>query len=334
MILLDRLRPPSPFDLEAAAYKDWLHLNFFDHTTGSVGLINVSLHGAPDDPRSRAVGTALVHVPGVGWLGNVESSGVSEASVGDTGIAMHHVALAIHYASGTVLASADFPDDGLRLRLSSSAETAAIDFEQRFPLTSGWVSWYLVPCLSVAGRAEVAGRVIDLTTARAYHDHNWGRWYWGDDVGWEWSCFVGPGPEVFACVLVRTTDSGHRQLGACTLMVYAGGLRRVFRGAAVQVEFVRRVQQLDRRIPGSMAALHQDRVALRLPYRMLVRAYDGIDNVELEFETTSSAQLVAADPMARGYAFVNEIVGSFTGRARLGVEDRTVSGLGVLEYVI
>jgi hypothetical protein len=334
VILLDRLRPPSPFDLEPAAYKDWLHLNVFEHATGVVGLVNLSLHGSPDDPRARAVGTALFHVPGVGWLGNAEVSGLREAKVGEAGIAMQRVALAIHYGSGTVLASADFPDDDLSLQLTASAETPAIDFEQRFPLRSGWVSWYLVPSLSVAGRLEVAGRVIDLESARAYHDHNWGRWYWGDDLGWEWSSLVGPGPERFTCVLVRTTDSAHQHIEAATLMVYAGGLRRTFRGAAVQVELVQRVERAGRRIPGPMAALHQDRIAVRLPYRMRMHAYDGIDRVELEFESSASAQVVAADPMVRGYGFINEIVGSFTGRARLGAIDRTVTGLGVLEYVI
>ena len=35
-------------------------------------------------------------------------------------------------------------------------------------------------------------RTIELALASGYHDHNWGRWHWGDDVGWEWGAFLAP----------------------------------------------------------------------------------------------------------------------------------------------
>ena len=104
-------------DPTAAAYRDWLHLNLFDHATGSVGLANVSLHGAPSDPRARAVGAALVHVPGEGWIGNLDVASVAEARVGLSSIAVEQVAVATDAVDGTVRASVRMPDDDLRLNV-------------------------------------------------------------------------------------------------------------------------------------------------------------------------------------------------------------------------
>ena len=64
----DALRPPPLTDPDVQAYKDWLHLNVFDHASGAVMLFNGSLHGAPADRRARTIGTALVHLPDGRWM--------------------------------------------------------------------------------------------------------------------------------------------------------------------------------------------------------------------------------------------------------------------------
>src|SRR5258706_14583966 len=96
MVYLDVLRPPPLFDASAPAYKDWLHVNILDHASGSVALVNVSLHGAPADPRSRAVGAALVHVPGVGWLGNLEVEGLCAAVIDTSTIGLQRFGVLLH----------------------------------------------------------------------------------------------------------------------------------------------------------------------------------------------------------------------------------------------
>src|SRR5258706_1266740 len=105
MVYLDVLRPPTLFDASAPAYKDWLHVNILDHATGSIALVNVSLHGAPRDQRSRAVGAAMVHVPGVGWLGNLEVGGLWDAAIDVSSIGLQHVGVLVDPLSGKVSAS-------------------------------------------------------------------------------------------------------------------------------------------------------------------------------------------------------------------------------------
>ncbi|HEX2045024.1 MAG TPA: hypothetical protein VHF23_05285, partial [Gaiellaceae bacterium] len=299
----DGLRPPSPFDPSAGAYKDWLHLNVLDHESGIVGLVNLSLHGDPGDERSRALGTALFHVPDAGWVGNVEVRGISEAALGPASIGLEQTGLAVH-GGGTVLASARFPDDELVVELTATAAVPPIDVEERMPLSSGWVSWYVISRLAVSGVASVSGRRLDLGRASAYHDHNWGRWHWGEGVRWEWGCFLAPAPGP-AFVLGRTRDSRHRIPEEPVLIVHFAGRRRTFRAAAVEIGFSGVLERRPRRLPGALAALHQDRTEPRLPRTLGVRADDGRDRVELEFTARAAAQVIAGDPVKPGYGFIH-----------------------------
>jgi hypothetical protein len=335
MMFSDSLRPPPPFDLQAAAYKDWLHLNLLDHASGRIGVINVSLHGTPGDPRSRAVGTALVHVPGAGWIGNLEIRGMDEAAIGPASIGLEHVAVAIDTRSGTVLASVRDPENDLALHVTARMATAPIIVEQPLPLGHGWISWTAVPRLTVTGEWIICDVQSDLSTAGAYHDHNWGRWYWGDDLGWEWGCFLTPATVTppKAVVFSLTTDRTHHQTGQPALSVIVGQKRQTFRGSALQIDYEGRLDMVERRVPGALAALHQDHAHVHLPRRITIRADDGRDCITLEFNGHSAAQLITGDPIMRGYNFIHEIAGEFRCAGWLGEVEVSGAGLGVFEYV-
>jgi hypothetical protein len=331
VIAADSFRPPAQDDTTRAAYKDWLHLNVFDHASGCVGLVNVSLSGAPDDPRSRAVGAALLHVPDRGWVGNLDIRGFDEVTVGSASMAFERVALAVDHVSGTVTASARFPEDAFSLDVKATSAVPAFAIEEPQPLGPGWFSWYAVGRLTVAGEAVVGDRRFDLAGATGYHDHNWGRWHWGQDLGWEWGAFVAadPGPSV---ILMRTTDREHETLDSPLVVAYLGARRCSFVGASVEIEHSGRLENELRRLPGSMAVLHGNRATPRLPARVNLRADDGRDTVELELEAQAAAQLVTADSAFRGYGFIHELVGEFQYRASIGGVHLEGSGLGVFEY--
>jgi len=331
-MFLDTLRPPSPFDLSASGYKDWLHLNILDHASGAVGIINVSLHGAPGDPRSRAIGTGLAHVPGAGWLGNVEVSGQSEAAIGTSSIGLERVALAVLPTEGAVVASVTDPQNGLAARLTARPSVSPVVVANKIPLGPGWISWYAVSRLALSGQWTLGSQVQDLSEASAYHDHNWGRWHWGEDLGWEWGCFLTPTPGP-AMVLSLTTDRAHRRRSEPCLAVHAGGKRRTFTGAAIEIEYSGRLDAVLRRLPGATAALHSDWIHPRLPNKLLLRANDGVDRVTMEFAARAAAQLIAADPSQRGYGFIHEMVGEFSCSGTLGKIPIDGTGLGVLEHV-
>jgi hypothetical protein len=331
LTLADTLRPPSALDPTEPAYKDWLHLNLADHSSGAIGLVNLSLHGAPSDERSRAVGAALLHVPSEGWIGNVEVCGLDEAVIGHSSVALPAMAMALA-DDDQVLASVDLPHDRLRLDLAAAPLSPPLDIELPVPLGPGWISWRVVPRLSLEGTAVAGGVTLDVAATSAYHDHNWGRWHWGDDLGWEWGCLLAeaPGP---AFVVSRTTDRAHAVGSPPMLVVDDGGRRRSFLGGSLELVLDGVLDVEPRRLPGSMAALHQDRGAPRVPARLTVRADDGRARVRLDFRARAFAQLVTADPIRRGYGFLHELVGEFEYTYRSGSRLAEGVGLGVVEYV-
>jgi hypothetical protein len=332
MIYFDFLRPPAFFDPSAPAYKDWLHVNVLDHESGNVALLNVSLHGAPGDPRSRAVGTALVHVPALGWLGNLEVRSLAEAAIGGSSIGLRRIGLSVNHLSGKVSASVRDQDNGFLLQMEALPFAAPVIVEEPLPLGHGWISWYFVPRLRASGTWTIGNLTRSLATASVYHDHSWGRWHWGDNMGWEWACFLTPSPGP-AFVLSRATDRDHRSCGRPTLTVRMGELRRTFSGPGVSFIYSGQMEQSIRRLPGALAALHQDRAHPRLPGLLRVHASDGVDEVTIEFKTHAAAQLITADPMIRGYSFIHEMPGKFTCSGRIGETRLSDQGLGILEYV-
>jgi hypothetical protein len=330
-MILDGLRPPGAADRDRELYKDWLHLNLFDPASGVVGLVNVALHGAPEDPRARAVGTALAHLPGEGWVGNAEVAALQAVDVSETHVGLRGVGIGLVRRSNAVLASVRLSEHGLTLDLQAEVAQRPISAPWRLALGHGWIAWHAVPRLTVRGSARVAGRPLDLGRAAAYHDHNWGRWRWGDDLGWEWGCFLGD--EDSTIVLSRTTDREHTRRNAPLLTLHHAGRRRTFSGASVSVDYGGQVAAPPRRLPGALAVLHGDRARPRLPAQVCIVADDGRDHVALTFTPRAAAQLIAAEVHCRGYGFIHELPGSFSVRGEVAGRAIEFGGLGIYEHV-
>lgn len=330
--MTDTLRLPSRYDPSANAYKDWLHLNVFDHRSGCIAIVNTSLHGAPADHHSRAIGTALMHVPREGWVGNVEIASLSDANIGPSSISLERVALATDPLSGVVLGSARLTSDEFDITVTATPRMQPIDASMATPFGTGWLSWYARPRLTVEGEARFGERRYDLSDATAYHDHNWGRWHWGDDVGWLWGAFEAAEPEV-AIVIVRPSDSAHRKSSGARIIVEVAGERRIFLNESVRMEYAGRLEARLRHLPGALAALKQDRIAPKLPARVAVRADDGIDAVEMQFVPRAAAQLIIADPDRPGYGYLHEMVGAFGASVSIAGRVRRIVGLGVFEHM-
>ncbi len=323
----DPLRPPWPGDPTADAYKDWLHLNVFDYETGAVGLFNSSLHGDPISPRSVAVGCALAYLPDRGWVGSVEVVPQQLAAVGISSIATGTATVSVDGRTGMVVASARSAE--LAADVVTSPEASGIDLPGPTPFGAGWIGWAVIPRLRPTGRLRAGEVHIVLDGASCYHDHNWGRWYWGDDVGWDWAALLAPNPApVF--VLSRATDRAHRE-GSWRLTVAHAASQRSYTGRRLRVETTGRYTGSLRRWPGATAAAQTGRSRPTLPGRWLVVAGDGVDRIEIEMQASAAAQIVLADPSRRGYSYLHEIVVRFSAVGRVSGQNFTLDGLGVAE---
>ncbi len=330
MIARDGLRLPLPTDPSAWSYKDWLHLNVFEPELGLSGLVNVSLHGPPDYAQARVVSTALFHQDDLGWLGDTVVGSYADAHLGMASITTESVAVAIDHSRGVAAASVRLPAAELTLDLTAHHRTRALDFESRMPLGNGWISWYVVPRMIGEGRLSLRGHNSRLSGVPVYHDHNWGRWRWGDDFGWEWGCFMATS-DAPTVVFSRTTDRTHRRLDTPSLHVTGFGAVRRFHRVAVEHlgSFLGHV----RRVPGALAALHQDRRRPRLPSSIEIEAALGKDRITVSFTVRGAAQVIAADPITAGYSFINELAGGGRIEGNIGGRPFQADICGVVEYV-
>jgi hypothetical protein len=331
VIAADRLRPPSSLDLSAEAYKDWLHVNVFDFERDRIGLVNVSLHGNPRDRRSLAAAAVLLGDLASGWSRHLTVLSAVEAEVSDEAVVIGDTArISLDPASGGVGLLGRVPELGIELEAVGWPAAAPIVAEQPTTFGSGWISWRAMPRMKLVGRITAGGERASADTLVAYHDHNWGRWYWGDDAGWEWGAFLAPDEVTF--VTTRPTDRAHRA-GASALRAQLGTHTRSFRERTVRVGLEGRLERPPGRVPGAMAALHAARRFPRLPARVLVEADDGYDRVELDARFTDATQLITAEPARPGYGFIHELLGCFDYRVRLDGEERSGEGLAAFEYV-
>jgi hypothetical protein len=327
---VDTLRPPGTLDPTAPAYKDWLHLNLFDHATGLTGLVNLSIHGAPGDPRTQVVTTALFDRGDGDWHGAVVPGSWTDAAVGLSGIGTPFGAVAM--AGTDVLAS--FRAAGVTVDERATPAVAAYSPLAPQPFGSGWIGWRVVPQMvasgSVVGPAgRASGRDARATPTRAYHDHNWGRWFWGDDVGWEWGSFVDA--DATSVVIARTTDRAHRRCGPWTVVLDHDGSRRTFTAERVAAVWTGHAPAPGRRLPGALAAQHPDLRRPRLPGELAIEARSGRDSLALTFRCRSVVQLVLADPMVAGTSFLHEMAGTFRAAGVVGGRDFEAEGLAMVE---
>ncbi len=328
----DELRLPTIWDCSQEKYKDWLHLNLFDFQSGIIALINASLHGSPQDLRSRVIGTAVANVPGLGWVGNLEVLGFSQASITPLSIGLPRVALAFDQRNDSLSASVRDAAEEWAASFSALPESDAIDIEAPLPLGDGWISWRVVPRLQATGTCTVAGRHLNLEQTGVYHDHNWGRWFWGDDFGWEWGCFSSQDAKA-SFVVARTTDRSHTKRNSLSLIIDLAGEQRMLSDASIDLELSGSIS-VSRRLPGAMAALYQDMAFPNLPGCVNLRANDGLDEFAVEFTARDALQLIASDPIApNGVTFIHEIAGEFSYSAILSDQRFIGTGLGVFEYV-
>ena len=104
------------------------------------------------------------------------------------------------------------------------------------PLGAGRMCWLFVPKLRADGWLRVGGEKHRVDNEVAYHDHNWGRFWWGDDFGWTWGTILSQRPEnPWSMVFLRMTD--RRRLRCLSQALYVwhhDEPAAIFRHAAVQ----------------------------------------------------------------------------------------------------
>jgi hypothetical protein len=274
-----------------------------------------------------------VHHSGT-WSTYHETLPCSEATIAERALALgDRFALQLDPVTGGLNTTFRHPSHDLAVHVQAAPMTSAIQTVTPVPFGSGWIAWRAIPLLSSRGYLVSAGQRTSLDDALAYHDHNWGRWHWGEDIGWEWAawpCADG------ALVMSRATDRVHGA-GAANVTIALPGRRgwqnQMYGGSSVQIRLANWKRGCRQRLPGAMAALHAERSSPRLPASVDMLVDDGFDRMTARMEVTDALQVIVADPHIAGYSYIHELFGSFRASGTCRGQRFALQGQGVFEYV-
>jgi hypothetical protein len=330
----DFLRAPVLATARPAGYKEWHH--FVVHGRDVRLLINFSLNNEVfGGDEVRLAPRVIVIAHDENWTGAVErfdgralnvSADLGELTVGGNRMTV--------LPDGYCVAI-DLPDKDIRgeLRFTSPSRPFVVRNE---PVGEGRISWLFVPRLRAAGWLRIGGREHRLENELAYHDHNWGRFWWGDDFGWTWGTILPTGPgDPWSMVFVQMTD--RRRLRCLSRALYVwhhDEPAAIFRHAAVQARtdglFSRAA---DCTLPAPMRLLLDGEVP-GVPERIDVTATRAGDRVHAEFRSLSYARLAQPSEVCLDRSTVLcETGGTVRASGTVKGEDFDFVGTGVFEFL-
>jgi hypothetical protein len=334
--------PASPVD-----WKDWYHFVLLDRASGVRSLVNVTLAGRPNHGEIQ-----------VTFIVNVNPEGIVSPVPPDTKLLTFGTAYSLEWqpervrrsplrlqgtgmsleinGSHTEIAVSDERSQ-LSIHLSAQAQATPLLVTEDSPFGSGFIGWGLVPGLQVAGELCVGERRFAIDSNWfCYHDRNFGRFRWGEDIGWEWfvayaECDDGR-PLTF--VLDWRTNKDHSQGGLPYIFVYVDRqLCKIFIGSSLQIDWGwTKTAVLPTRLPGIMASVFSDRT-LRMPQTLQVEAADERDSLSMTVKFDGTSELIVPDNQERQYTFIEEVTGPIQVRLSLQGETLVAKGLVYAEYV-
>lgn len=334
---VEALRVPAQPQAAAHDWKDWYHVVLLHPDTGWRAIANLDLAGGGEDAELQW--TLVVHRPDGARGGSLH--GASRSQPWRAGmVATRPLAIVGDEASfgfdgeRTTLRIAP-RDLDLQLVLHAAPASTPLLVTDGAPFGSGFIGWGLLAQMRAEGRIAACGTSAAVGDGWfCYHDHNFGRFRWGEDFGWEWLVAHAPcGGEAVTVVVDRRTDRRHAAGGLPYLFVFVGGaLRKVFLGPAMRLRWSwHDAATLPPRLPGAMATRLADRPA-RTPRAVTVEAADERDRIALSVDVDAYLEVVAPDNRGAAFTRIGETSGAATVDLLLAGRRLEGRGLAYAEY--
>jgi hypothetical protein len=314
---------------EHRPHKEWHH--FVVHDGRFRLIVNFNLVDSGDDTTHRVI--ALVRHDE--WSGAVETfdSAVCDTRSGRVAARFGTCEFALAEGAYDLSIRLDAIDLRAEIRFIPVSTPFVVNNQ---PLAPGArLSWLFVPRLVAHGHVWVGGTRVSLRGTPAYHDHNWGRFCWGDDFGWEWgSVLPRQLSDPWTIVCMRMTDRHRRRASRQALYAWYGHEPvALWRDFAMTVEhhgFLRRAPALT--LPAVMRVLRAG-TASDIPARLTIEGR-GRDHLDMQFEPEEYVRIVVPDEIdPMGVVVLNEISGRITASGRVGGHSLDLEATGVFELL-
>ena len=333
---VEALRIPVPPQPASDDWKDWYHFVLLHAASGWRAIVNVNLAGGGDAAELQY--TLVIHAPGE----PSRQHGASRSLPWRAGMVR---ARPLAIRSDEVELVFDQQVFGLRVQprgldlgiaLHARPDATPLLVTEGSAFGSGFIGWGLLPGLLARGELWAWGQKAAITHDWfCYQDHNFGRFRWGDDFGWEWMVAHVQAPQQPAITVVvdLRCDRTHRRGGLPYLFILVGReLRKVFLGPSMTIRWIWSDSvRLPPRLPGAMATLLGGRTE-REPVAVQIEAADERDRFSLRLAVDAHLQIVAADNAGSGHTRIGEASGAVSIRLRLGETELEAHGLGYAEF--
>ncbi|AKK27205.1 hypothetical protein [Mycobacterium sp. EPa45] len=330
----DFLRTPVLATARPAWFKEWHH--FVIHGHGVRVLINFSLNNEVfDADEVRLAPRVIVIAYDQNWTGAIErfdahavdlSADLGELTIGGNRMAVQ---------SDGYRVSISLPDKQIRgeVHFTPTSQPFVVRNE---PAGDGRISWLFVPRLRAQGWLQIGGRQHRFEDDLAYHDHNWGRFRWGDDFGWTWGTILPTGStDPWSMVFVEITDRNWlRSISRSLYVWHHDEPAAIFRHAAVQTLSCGRFSRpADCTLPPPMRLLLDGEVP-GVPERIDITANRAGDTVRAEFHSRSYARLAQPSEVRLDRSIVLcETDGTVRASGTIRGEAFDFVGTGVFEFL-
>jgi hypothetical protein len=320
--LLDELKIPVNDPYCPEDWKDWYHYIFFDPVTQTRLLFNISLSGRPGNGTITV--TVFLTVPS-GFLHSAISSFDAFETFGfcDTILwsdQVERVPLMINtdhtffsIDKNKVSIRCNHPASAIRFSVDGFPAATPVYVPELFPFGKGFIGWGLIPGMDMNGKVFLHDKPITISTKwYCYHDHNYGRFNWGEDLGWTWfviSVFDSKGIKT-SYVLHQGNNRDLTKTGIPFLFVYEKDmLKKIFMGESVELNWQwNNEPEKPPILPGVMASLFADR-HVAVPSGFTVKATDDKDYLYIKMKRESVTEMILPDYDKKQYTFMKEMNG-------------------------
>ncbi len=221
-------------DLSGDSYKEWHYFNFIDEENDLKFFVTFLIAGNLGDPLESYGSIILAYNIEDNFGGSSIPYSISEIEYSidspDLTISNNYVELLPNgykvHAEGIILPSGDpIIFDATYIPKAEPTSIFKGTIGDSYVDNMNWVS--AAPACKVIGNLIIGEEDFLLDGVRGYHDHNWGTWSWGDNIGWDW----GQGIEAnnddadtdvgrYCIVLGRLTDSSHSSENGNRLLLW------------------------------------------------------------------------------------------------------------------
>jgi hypothetical protein len=330
----DFLRAPVLASARPEEFKEWHH--FVVHGQNVRLLINFSLNNEPAGPgQLRLAPRVIVIAHDERWTGAVSRFDESQLDIAADlgGLAIGGNQMIVGPDGYQVVI--DLPEQDIRGEIVFTSVSRPFVVNNQ-PVGSGRMCWLFVPRLRADGWLRIGGREHRMESELAYHDHNWGRFSWGDDFGWTWGTILPHGPQdPWSLVFLQMTD--RRRLRCLSQALYVwhhDEPAAIFRHAAVKSRSSGVLgRAADCTLPPPMRLILEGEVP-DVPERVEVTATRAGDTVHAEFRPHSYARIAQpSETSLRRSTVLCETNGSAKVSGNINGKTIDFVGAGVFEFL-